>query len=278
MSDSEETQLATTQRWMVEQLQRRRALPSLADSVVAARRHATGNDVLQPVDQVEIYRQQFWLRHTSSLVEDFPGLGGILGQRDWERLVEGYLEENSPRGWTLRNLGELMPAYVAKQSWLPQRELCEDMAQLEWAYIRLFDAAEATKHLDPKKVASVAEDAWNRAVLELDPSLLRLSSRYPVARLRRDLRAAEESGASVPIPEPSPQELVLYRHQRSMYFEVLSAAQAALYDALAEGMALVPAAEHAVAAHPDQASTIEAGVGLWFQRWATLGWVIDVHV
>ena len=204
MSDCEETHLATMQRWMVEQLQRRRALPSLTDSVVAARRHATGNDVLQPVDQVEIYRQQFWLRHTSSLVEDFPGLGGILGQRDWERLVEGYLKENSPRGWTLRNLGELMPAYVAKQSWLPQRELCEDMAQLEWAYIRLFDAAEATKQLDPKKVAAVAEDAWNRAVLELDPSLMRLSSRYPVARLRRDLRAAEESGASVPIPETEP--------------------------------------------------------------------------
>jgi hypothetical protein len=58
-----------------------------------------------PVERLEIYREQFWLRHRSSLVEDFPGVSGILGRRAWAALIEGYLEAHPPHSYTLRDLG-----------------------------------------------------------------------------------------------------------------------------------------------------------------------------
>src|SRR5688572_337502 len=124
-------ELAELQNWMASLLVRRRALPKDAEVTRAAVAYATGNDRLLPVDQVEIYREQYWLRHTASLVEDFPGLGGILGQRAWERLVEEYLVAFPPETYTLRDLGQRVPAFIESCEWLEHRELCRDMARLE---------------------------------------------------------------------------------------------------------------------------------------------------
>jgi hypothetical protein len=99
------TELSELQSWMAELLVRRRALARDPEVTAAASERVTGNDRLLPVDQVEIYREQFWLRHSASLVEDFPGLGGILGQDDWERLIEEYLEAVPPVAYSLRDLG-----------------------------------------------------------------------------------------------------------------------------------------------------------------------------
>jgi len=72
------TKLSDVQAWMAEMLQLDRALPRDPKISEDAKNYATGNDRLSPVEQVEIYREQFWLRHTSSLVEDFEGLSGHL--------------------------------------------------------------------------------------------------------------------------------------------------------------------------------------------------------
>jgi hypothetical protein len=64
---------------------------------------------LPPVEWLEIHREQFWLRHTSSLVEDFPDVSGILGQDAWATLIECYLEAHPPRSCTLRYLGLHFP-------------------------------------------------------------------------------------------------------------------------------------------------------------------------
>src|SRR6188474_2074542 len=103
---------------MAELLVRRRALARDPEVTAAAAERVTGNARLLPVDQVEIYREQFWLRHSASLVEDFPGLGGILGQDDWERLIEEYLEAVPPVAYSLRDLGERLPAFIETCEWL----------------------------------------------------------------------------------------------------------------------------------------------------------------
>ena len=74
-------------------LRRRRALDADPDATAFAEAEIAANERLSSVERLEIYRVQFWLRHTSSLVEDFPGLCGVIGQSAWERLVEGYLED-----------------------------------------------------------------------------------------------------------------------------------------------------------------------------------------
>ncbi len=266
------SELSRLQEWMATQLRRRRALPKDAATSELAGRHITGSERLLPVEQLDVYREQFWLRHTASLVEDFPGLGGILGQADWERLVEEYLEEIAPTCWSLRDLGDRLAAFVDTRSWLEHRALCIDMARLEWAYIEAFDAADAPR-LDPDKLAAIPESAWDTAQIALDPALRLLALRYPVADLRRALRKHEP----VSIPDPAPHKRVVHRVGRDLFDEEIAEAPFALLDALCQGASLVEAAERVLARMPERALEIEQNAGAWFANFAERGFIVNVQ-
>lgn len=275
--DGAGSELQRLQRWVVEHLQSRRGLPQSEAVSREARGRLTGNDRLSPVEQLEIYREQFWLRHTSSLVEDFPGIGGILGQADWEKLVESYLEAHSPRGWTLRELGRHFPEHVARQQDLPHHALCRDMARLEWCFIELFDAADRPG-LDFAKLASLAPGSLETGQIVLSPALELLEVSYPVADLRQQLLAARATpGSAVAIPEPEAQQLVLYRAaDRRLYHRPVGPEAFALLVALKRGLSLVAACEHALERAPAHAERLQRNVGTWFQQWAKRGWIVDV--
>ena len=106
--------VAALQAELAELLQRRRAIDTDAAASEQAAQIAAGNDRLSPAEQIEIYREQFWLRHTSCLLDDFEGLSGILEQSAWERLVEEYLAAHPPTSFSLRDLGDRMPTFVER--------------------------------------------------------------------------------------------------------------------------------------------------------------------
>jgi hypothetical protein len=271
----DDASLHELQHWMAAQLRRRRDLTRDAETTALAARYFTGNDRLSPVEQLEIYREQFWLRHTSSLVEDFPGLGAIVGQHAWERLVEEYLETYIPDCRSLRDLGRKLPDFVESCTWLEHRALCADMARLEWAYVELFDAPDAHA-LSPQKLSSIPPDAWQRARLVLNPALRLLEVQYPVAELRRRV---QETGNAGDIPLESSRHLVLYRSlDRAIQNQAITAGAFELLRALGAGIPLVPACEAAMAAVPLEATRIEAKIGEWFQRWGEQAWIIDVLI
>jgi hypothetical protein len=237
-----------------------------------AAQHIAGSARLSPVEQLEIYREQFWLRHTSSLVEDFPGLGGILGQADWEKLAEQYLLEVKPDSYTLRDLGLRLPQLIERAAWLPHQALCLDMARLELAYIEVFDAPNTTP-LAPERLAAIPEEALGDARLVIAPSVRLLTVRYPVADLRRELRGADD--AEVAIPEESPKNLVVYRRELRLWDMPVSNVAFAFLTGLAAGQTLAAAAELA-ANSTEREAELAAGIGGWLQEWTTKGLISDV--
>jgi hypothetical protein len=271
------SELLALQEWVALHLRSRRSLPRNEAVTSEALGRLTGNDRLSPVEQLEIYREQFWLRHTASLVEDFPGVSGILGQADWEPLVESYLEAEVPQSWTLRDLGRGFPEHVASRQGLAHHALCRDMARLEWAFIELFDAPEAPP-LDLGKLARLAPGTLETGQIILSPALGLLAVDYPVADLRLRLLAArsQPDAARVDIPEPEPQQLVLYRAgDRRLYHRPVGPEAFALLEGLRRGLSLVAACEHALEQAPAHAERLERNVGTWFQQWAKRGWIVD---
>jgi len=239
-----------------------------------AEEQISGSDRLSPAEQLEIYREQFWLRHTSSLVEDFPGLGGILGQADWEKLAEQYLRELPPTSYTLRDLGSRLPELIERASWLPHQALCLDMARLELAYIEVFDARD-TPPLAPERLAAIPEQSLGAARLVIAPPVRLLQLRYPVADLRRQLRA--DSDAAPPIPDESPLELVVYRRELGLWDMPVSLVAFAFLSGLAAGKPLGAAAEMA-ATTPEAESELAQHIGAWLAEWTTKGLICDVLV
>jgi hypothetical protein len=264
--------LSELQRGMAQALRHGRSLETDAGLRAFATTHISGNDRLSPVEQLEIYREQFWLRHTSSLVEDFPGLGGILGQAEWEKLAEQYLQEVAPDSYTLRDLGARLPELIERASWLSHQALCLDMARLELSYIEVFDAPDVPP-LAPERLAAIPEETFAEARLVIAPSVRLLSVRFPVADLRRKLRA--ESDEPVAIPDESAQQLVVYRRELRLWDMPVSPVAFTFLAALASGKTLGAAAELA-ASTPAAEAEVAASIAAWFQEWTAKGLVSDV--
>lgn len=290
LSDEARSSLTELQYAIAAQLRQRKRLSKIPDAVELAELEIAGNDRLQPAEQLEIYRRQFWLRHTQSLLEDFPGVSGILGQREWEALTESYLREHAPTSFTLRDLGDRFAQHLESRLETPHHELCLDMARLEWCYVELFDAAEAPP-LDPGELATIPDEAWPEVRVVPSPTLRLLRTRYPVAELRKTLRKATQrddagtaptapptgEAAPVPIPEPAPSRLALYRDaERQLRYLELGEAAFTLLEELASGKRLQAACEATAERVPESRDEIEARIGEWFHDWSKRRWIAGV--
>lgn len=269
---------ATLQATLAELLVRRRDLTKDAEAIAFASKHIGGNARFSPVEQVEIYREQYWLRHTGSLVEDFPGVGTVLGQDDWERLVEEYLLTHPPVTFSLRELGEGLPDFAETRDWLPQRELIVDMARLEWAHIEVFDAEEP-EPLAPEKLGAVPEDAWEGVRLVPSPALRLLHTRYPVLELRRRILVAQsdsDPGDAIPLPEPRAEHLAVHRRKLAIEHDRLDPSAFSLLSKLASSVPLGAALAATASELGLSSDALASELELWFATWSARGYLIDI--
>jgi hypothetical protein len=267
------SELSRVQQQMATFLRQRRALEKSHEATAFAELEIGGNARLSPVEQLEIYREQFWMRHTAALLEDFPGLSGVIGQASWERLVEEYFAAVAPTSYTLRDLGKELPAFIAGVDFLEQRELCEDMARLEWAYVEAFDAPDVAG-LDVERLGAVPDSAWETARLVLGPSLSLLRLRYPVAALRA--RLVKRAEQEIVVPAPAATHLAVCRQGLRVRTHELGEPAFVLLEQLAAGQPLVPAVESAARILSLSAEALAPELGAWFAAWAEQGIVIDV--
>lgn len=267
--------LSELQEQIARMLTRRGALDRDHEAIALANQHLTGSAHLSPVEQLEIYREQFWLRHTHALLEDFPGVGAILGQQAWESLSERYLSAHPPLSFTLRDLGEKLPDFVENDGSLPHQRLVMDMARLEWAYVDVFDAKDAVP-LAVEELSRFGEEALAAARLRLAPGVRLLRLEYPVVELRkRILLAASHEEVALPAPEPA--ALVVYRADLAILHERLEHEPFTLLDALSRGKPLLAACESACALGPEATARVEAGIGEWLARWVQLKWIVGIE-
>jgi hypothetical protein len=223
-----------------------------------------GNERLSPVEQLDIYREQFWLRHEGALEEDYKTLAHLLGHDGFHALCEAYLAACPPDSFTLRDLGARLPAFV--ETWTSDA-LAGDLARYEWAFVEAFDAPSAPP-LDTGAIASASEDDWARACLELAPMLQRVRARFPVD----ELRAAVQKDENPERPAPKDLCLCVWRGPDAMKYLDVEPSAFSLLERLAAGESLSLACEAVAASDPN----VGEKVGGWFQQWAALGWIAKV--
>jgi hypothetical protein len=275
--------LASMQRTLAELL---RAPSSLAGegggeggAAAAVEGIASGNERLSPAQQVEIYREQFFLRHLDVLRDDFASLAHALGEEGFEALGKAYLQAFPPRSFTLRDLGHALERFVAEAMPWAEDALVADLARVEWAFVEAFDAPDAPR-LDLATVAALPEEAWPRARVTLQPSVRRLRLRHAAHDYRLAVRAANGDAAALAAiarPAPSPTFVVVFRGPDRLHSLGIDGAACALLDELANGTPLGDACERAAAASGASEELFAEKVGAWFQEWTALGWISFVR-
>jgi hypothetical protein len=229
----------------------------------------TGSARLSPIEQLDVYREQFWLRHVACLAEDFPTLQAFVGEARFEAIVAGYLAAHPPVHFMLRHLGSDLARFLEASN---DESLVVDIARVEWAFVEAFDAADAPP-LDARAVAEIPEDAWSTARIILHPSLQRLRLAHPT----HTMRAQHREKVPVVRPEEAATRVVVYRRDFLLYAEEMEALPFDMLERLAGGQPLGEAGD-ALADATGRREEVESRIGEWFTRWSALGWITRVDV
>jgi hypothetical protein len=251
-----------------------------------ASRFIKPNDRLTSFERLEIYNRQYWFRLLSSMIEDFPGLRAVLGDRRFEAMSKAYLVDCPSRSFTLRNLGARLEGWLRKHpKWAgPKQELAVDIARLEWADIEAFDG-KAEPALRPEDLRT---DGGVKLKLKLQPYVRLLDLKYPVDDLLLEVRKEDEdtdfaSNAfqekhkrkrvqTVAKLKPAEIFLSVHRVDDSVYFRRIAREEFVILIALRDGNALGKAIEAAFRKRRGPAEEHAGLVQQWFQNWAALGW------
>jgi len=251
-----------------------------------AARFVKPNDRLTSFERLEIYNRQYWFRLLSSMVEDFPGLRAVLGERRFEEMCKAYITGCPSRSFTLRNLGARLESWLRKHpKWAGAKQaLALDIVRLEWADIEAFDG-KAVPALRPEHLAGTTEAHLR---LKLQPYVQFLSLEYPVDDLLLEVRKDDEdtdfaSNAfqekrkrkrvqAVAKLKPAPIFLAVHRIDYSVYFRRIEPEEFAILSALRAGKPLGKAVGAGLRKTAIPLKQRAASVQQWFQNWAALGW------
>ncbi len=251
-----------------------------------ASRFIKPNDRLTSFERLEIYNRQYWFRVLSSMIEDFPGLRAVLGDRRFDAMSKAYLVDCPSRSFTLRNLGSRLEAWLRKHpKWAGAKQaLALDIARLEWADIEAFDGKAET----PLRPEDLAAEAGANLRLRLQPYVRLLDLKYPVDDLLLEVRKEDEdtdfaSNAfqekhkrkrvrAVAKLKPAAIFLAVHRVDDSMYFRRIEREEFAILSALRGAKGLGKAIEAAFQKSKVPVQERAALVQQWFRNWAALGW------
>ncbi len=209
---------------------------------------------LQPAESLELYHRQYWFRILDSIAEDFPILRRIAGEQSFWTLIEAYLLACPSSSFTLRHLGRGLADFTADWDGLDdvKRRWFSALAQLEYAYMEIFEAAE-WEPVTPEQFAS--------AELGLQPHVKLLQLSVPADLCRDWIDFSPVADGVV--------HLAVWRSENGGSAQCrLDATEFGLLHRLRKGGTLASLFEQ-----PTDREPTAAEVSDWFSNWQSRRWI-----
>jgi hypothetical protein len=267
--------LSALQRFIADAIGMQREIGARPEVAAQARELiAPGARGLDAATRLEIYREQFRVRHLANLGDDFPTLRWVVGPEPFRAIGIAYLEAHPPRTWDLQRLGAKLPSHLSQLPPWNADSLAIDAALVDWAFMEAFDAPDAGA-LDLQAFAATPEDAWPAARIELHPAVRRVVLGHPAHNLRDAVRRGEARER----PAAATTRVVVWRDSRCfLHATAMEPLAFELLGALAGGTPLGPACEAVASAHASAGADLSTQLGAWFQRWTAEGWISAVRI
>jgi hypothetical protein len=264
--------LRTLQRWVAHVVAhpataavavRSRAARALAPLAALRAGHVlVPNTRIAATDQLQIYNGGYLARLVEALQSDYGAVAAVLGEDGFRDLVAAYVQRHPSRHPNLNQLGRHLPGFVRARRSLPDRACLADLATLELAVSRAFDAPEFTP-LAAERLAAIAADDWASTTFAANPSLQLVATRHPVDAA---FQAWKDSGVC-PVPAPQRAWTAVFRRADRVFRQRLERPAFAVLRALVAGEPLARALDRAGG---------DERVGTWFQGFARDGLFVAV--
>lgn len=207
-----------------------------------------------------IYHNAYRARLLETLRGDYPTVHSWLGDAEFDALMRAYLHAHPPRHFSLRWLGEQLPAFIERHLVAVQAEPLAELARLEWAFTLAFDAADG-EPLSLQQIAALPAEHWPLLQVRGHPSLQCLPCRHNSLALWRAVKAGSDFPGSQPL---AAEELCLvWRQDLVCRYRALASDEASALQRMLAGASFAELCASLVA-HGEQAPALAAG---WLKQW-----------
>lgn len=183
-------------------------------------------------DRLAIYAEAYRLRLIEALATDFIALRAHLGEQDFDRLGQAYIDAYPSSHPSLRHFGRHLNEFLATDARYRDRPWLAELAAFDWALTDAFDAPDSDV-LAIETLASVAPTRWPQMRLLPHPSLRRLDLCWNAAGIWK----AADGNTPLPSPERSPDLVAwaIWRQDLHTFFRSLPVDEAWALDATRAG-------------------------------------------
>lgn len=219
---------------------------------------------LTPVERLEVYRGMYFFRMRDALAADYEAVQHFLGEDEFDKLVENYIEVFPSRSYTLNRLSDHLPDYIETAPGIAHRGFVLDLARLELAIAQVFEAAESPT-LTAETIQAIAPDAWEFARLKPIEAARLGAYRYPVNAY---LQAVLDNRPR-PKARRGDEWILVYRQNNSTWRSELTKPAYELLSALMAGTPLGEAIETTCTRFAKRG--LDQQVFKWFNQWVAKG-------
>lgn len=182
--------------------------------------------------RLDIYARAYRLRLLDALTGDYPKLGTLLGDAQFEALGHAYIDAHPSRHPSLRWLGRHLSAFLAATPPWSTRPVLAEVAAFEWAQGEVFDASDAAV-ASPDDIATLPPAAWANLRLQTHPAVRRLDLHWNAPPVWRALDNGDE-------PPPlnrsdTPQAWLLWRRELDIHWRSVDKDESLAIDAWRNG-------------------------------------------
>jgi hypothetical protein len=224
---------------------------------------------LSAVERLDIYADMYFYRIRDCLKEDFASVCTVVGDAAFHNLITDYLLVHPPSHFSLRYVGQHLPAFMRDHTFGTQWPYLADLAALEWAILEAFDAPDAPP-LDTAALGAVPQERWPDLRFSLTPSLHVVDVAWPVHEIWKQAQAGEDPGD----PQPAETRLRVWRQGWRVFHRPMQAVEATALSAVQEEVPFAELCERIAACDSEEqrAERLVALLGEWLTDGLLIGY------
>lgn len=154
--------------------------PGFAAALLDPARAAPG--VVSGGNRFSVYRNNVVVGLVEALADTYPAVRALVGDDFFRAASRDFVRACPPRSPVLIDYGGAFPGWIASFPPAAGVPYLGDVARLEWAWSRAFNAADAVP-LDAGALAAVPPDSLPGIRLKLHPAAMVVVSRHPIVSL-----------------------------------------------------------------------------------------------
>jgi hypothetical protein len=196
--------------------------------------------------RLNVYRNNVALGLINAVAARYPVVRKLLWDDAFERVAAQYVRSEPPRSPVLLEYGESFPQFLRTIGEGAAVDYLADIAELESARTRAYHAADAMP-LDRGAFAALSPDRLANLRLKFHPSMILLTSRFPVVSIWE----AQRQDCDGTIREWKPESVLVVRPHLHVEVWRLSTGGHKFFSALVAGRSVADAITEAAASAAD---------------------------